>query len=236
VNNKTKSTFEDRKQEPLEVRKHLRDFSKLYVDRKTGVLYRSQQIVLPIQYRRLVYGELHQEMGHLGTERVFALAKERFFWPGMRADIDHHINHVCCCLKQKKPSLNTREPQQSITSTAPFELVSMDFLLLERSSGGYEYILVIVDHFTRYTQGYPTRNKSAQTAAEKIYKNLPHGLVTRIESIMTRVESLRINFSGNWNNSLSPPRERIGRANEPHPIKYVAHFAGTIQSELDGPC
>ena len=100
---------------------------------------------------------------------MFALARERFFWPGMRTDIDHYINHVCRCLKQKKPSVNTREPQQSITSTAPFELVSIDFVHLERSSGGYEYILVIVDHFTRYTQAYPTRNKSAHTAAEKIY-------------------------------------------------------------------
>ena len=113
------STFEDRKQEPREVRKHLREFNKLYVERKTGVLYRGQQIVPPNQYTRLVYRELHEEMGHLGTERVFALAKERFFWPGIRTDIDHYINHACHCLKQKKPSLDTREPQQSITSTAP---------------------------------------------------------------------------------------------------------------------
>jgi hypothetical protein len=87
----------------------------------------------------------------------------------MRVDIDHYINHVCRCLKQKKPSVNTREQQRSITSTAPFELVSIDFVHLERSSGGYEYILVIVDHLTRYTQAYPTLNKSAHTAAEKIY-------------------------------------------------------------------
>ena len=139
------------------------------MDSKTGILYRGQQIILPVKYRQMVYCELHEEMGHLGTERVFALAKERFFWPGMRNDIDHYITHVCHCLKQKKPSINTREPQQSITSTSPFELVSIDFVHLERSSGGYEYILVIVDHFTRYTQAYSTRNKSANTATEKIY-------------------------------------------------------------------
>ena len=171
VNTKTKPTFEHRQQESKEVKKYLRELSKLKVDNKSGVLYRGQQIVLPLEFRRMVYRELHEEMGHLGTERVFCLAKERFFWPGMRTDIDHYVNCVCRCLKQKKPSVNTREPQKSITTTAPFELVSVDFVHLDRSSGGYEYILVIVDHFTRYTQAYPTRNKSAHTAAERIYND-----------------------------------------------------------------
>ncbi|CAB4026003.1 Retrovirus-related Pol poly from transposon 412 [Paramuricea clavata] len=141
------------------------------IDRKTGILYRGQQLVLPTKYRSLVFRELHEKMGHLGPERVFNLARERFYWPGMKNDIEHFITHVCSCVKQRKPTFTNREPLHSISTSAPFELVSIDFVHLERSSGGFEYILVIVDHFTRYTQAYSTRNKTAATAADKIYND-----------------------------------------------------------------
>ena len=111
-------------------------------------------------------------MGHLGPERVYQLSKDRFYWPFMKNDIEHFIHNCCRCVKQKPKHLPTKEPLQPITSLSPFDLISVDFVHLEQSSGGYEYILVIVDHFTKFAQADPTKNKSGTTVAMKIFSEL----------------------------------------------------------------
>ena len=86
------------------------------------------------------------------------------------------------CVKQQTPALKTRAPLKPITTTSPFKLIVFDFLHLEKSSGGYEHILVVMDHFTRYAQAYATRNKSAKTVAQKLYSDfiLRFGFLSRI--------------------------------------------------------
>ena len=63
---------------------------------------------------------------------------------------------------------------ENIQSSAPFEL--------EKCTGGYEYILVIMDHFTRFVQAYATTNKSARTAANNLHNDfiLRFGFLGRI--------------------------------------------------------
>uniref|UniRef100_A0A3B3RIE0 Gypsy retrotransposon integrase-like protein 1 n=1 Tax=Paramormyrops kingsleyae TaxID=1676925 RepID=A0A3B3RIE0_9TELE len=74
-----------------------REWEKLKVDR--GLLYRTvtfsdqrvrRQLVLPRQFHNDVLKFLHDQNGHLGFEKTYALARDRFFWPRMKLDIEKY--------------------------------------------------------------------------------------------------------------------------------------------------
>ena len=89
---------------------------------------------------------LHNDIGHPGRERTTKLVRERFYWPGMNAEVDQWI--TCCerCLKRK--SGVDKAPLNNVHTSYPLELVCFDFLTLETSKGGFSNILVVTDHFT----------------------------------------------------------------------------------------
>ena len=62
------------------------------------------KIVLPSSIRNTVYNELHNKMGHLGTDKVFDLARRHFYWPKMYRDTELDITKQCQSIKRKKPN------------------------------------------------------------------------------------------------------------------------------------
>lgn len=141
-----------------------------------------KQLVLPEKHKNTVLRELHDEMGHRGADTTTSLIRDRFYWPYMQREIEDYVMKRCVCLKHKKPCRETRAPLTNIVTTQPFELVSVDFLHLDKCKGGYEYILVIIDHFTRFAHAYAMTSKSGKTAADKIFNDyaLRFGFPARI--------------------------------------------------------
>ena len=146
------------------MRRYLRDWSKLKL--KDNVLYRTttvsgeeyDQLIVPTTIKDTILQSLHDDMGHQGRDRTSWLVKTRFFWIGMDSDIDNKVCHCGRCVRQKTRAVPAAE-LVNITSSAPMELVCIDYLSLEMSKGRYENILVITDHFTRYAMAVPTKTR-----------------------------------------------------------------------------
>lgn len=180
----------DLMREEKSVRDYLREFERLrLVD---GVLHRERgegdqvttQLVIPEALKVKAFQGIHDNMGHFGIERTLALARSRFFWPRMTKELTQMVRTCKRCVLRKSPQPHKVAPLVPIVSTSPMELVCIDYLKLERSAGGYENVLVITDHFTRYAQAFPTLNQTAKTTARVLFEKfiVHYGFPERLHS------------------------------------------------------
>ena len=154
----------------------------LYGMRKTllkvdGVVYRKwktaegtsrMQLITPKELRQEIFRLAHQSRtgGHLGSRRMAASIRRRYFWPAMMRDIKQWVLSCDECASRSMQNLK-RSPMQKYRVGAPMERVAMDVMgPLPKSTRGNRYILVIGDYFTKWVEAYPMPNQEAVTVAD----------------------------------------------------------------------
>lgn len=170
----------------------LKQWSKLEV--RDDVLYRVTkdpltkrkrlQYVLPDSLRNKALSGIHDLAGHQGQDRTISLARQRFYWPDMEKNIREYVQ--CCrrCVLAKSPEPAARAPLENIKSTAPMELVCIDFWSAENSKQCSVDVLVVTDHFTKLAHAFPCANQTAKQVAKKLWDNVfcIYGFPERIHS------------------------------------------------------
>ena len=90
----------------------------------------------------------------------------------MRLDIHEHID-VCQSCAEHNPIPLRKAPILSYpVPRAPWDAVAIDILKLPLTESGNEYLLVIMDHFSRFCILVPLPDKSAKTVARAIVDEL----------------------------------------------------------------
>ena len=58
----------------------------------------NEHLLLPKKYHCLILKELHENMGHLGFDKVVELVKQRFYWWNYENNLKTFIKKYCQCL------------------------------------------------------------------------------------------------------------------------------------------
>ncbi|XP_076877136.1 eukaryotic translation initiation factor 4E-1A isoform X1 [Brachyhypopomus gauderio] len=145
---------------------------------------RRSQFVLPESLKQQALSGLHDMAGHQGQARTLHLTRQRFFWPRMERDIRQYIR--CCerCILAKTPEPAARAPLESIVTSAPMELVCIDFWSAEDAKQRSVDVLVVTDHYTKLAHAFPCANQTAKQVAKKLWDNVfcVYGFPQRIHS------------------------------------------------------
>jgi transposase InsO family protein len=168
----------------VQVEREGKDFKTLWgqwelLEVHDGLLYRNLrsestnrlQLVAPwvIRSEILEYLHDHRTAAHLGIAKTFAKVQLRYYWPGYKADIERWCQRCNKCAQGKPGSGPGRAKLKSMVAGIPLERVAMDFLgPLPMTDKGNQYILVLSDYFTKWTESYALPDMLAETVADCI--------------------------------------------------------------------
>ncbi|XP_048242778.1 uncharacterized protein LOC125375886 [Haliotis rufescens] len=126
-------------------------------------------LVVPKSLQQEVLRLNHDVMAaaHLGMEKTIYRVKTRFYWHGMVQDIKLYVSTCSTCSRNKGPVRHARSPMINFHAGAPMERVHLDFIgPLPKSKLGNQYILMMVDQFTKWVECIALPTQTAEVTAK----------------------------------------------------------------------
>ena len=105
----------------------------------------------------------HNDLGHNGFPRTYAVVKRVFFWKGMKEDIRKHCKTCTTCQLHKLENLKFKRKIFK-PSLQPMDFICMDLIgeFHPPTSRGHRYALTAVCMLTGFTWCVPLKTKTAE--------------------------------------------------------------------------
>ena len=142
---------------------------------KNGNLYKRRKdhaplrVILTAAGRLEILTQAHEGLAHRGIHGVFQTIRERFYWPRMHQDVEHHVKscHECQIRSVKKVEV----PITISTPATIFSKVYVDVMLMPKAKG-YRYIVAARDDLSLAAEGRALRKASAANLAKFFWEEL----------------------------------------------------------------
>jgi hypothetical protein len=110
----------------------------------------------------------HLHAGHFGFDKTLTRITERYYWPGMRADIERYVKACTTCNGRKMQRVKAPMGKAPLPSS-PFEVIAVDTMgPLPVTSEGNKYIITFICMYSSWPEAFAVPNKSAETVAKLI--------------------------------------------------------------------
>jgi hypothetical protein len=111
--------------------------------------------------------------GHFGINKLWYKLRYKYYWPQMYNNIKSFVQSCKQCQLRKIPNQVPAGKLQTIQSSTPMELINIDYVgPISRTRKGNEYLIVAIDHFTKWAFARPVKNPDAASAAKFILEEI----------------------------------------------------------------
>ncbi|GFW76158.1 retrovirus-related Pol polyprotein from transposon 412 [Trichonephila clavipes] len=133
------------------------------------------RVYIPRSLREAIMKEFHDLplAGHLGKRKTYLKLRDTCYFPYMRKYIFEYVSTCDRCQKFNYKNALPAGRLIPIVSNYPNEIVTLDLLGPYPASRPerYRFLLVITDHFTKWSELIPLRKASAQAIANALFEN-----------------------------------------------------------------
>ena len=155
-----------------EVKRYWRNKNQLRIRGDWLYLYDNDKYryIVPQDKRMKVIWSYHKILGHVGIERTKDAVKREYYWPSMDKEIIENLGRCRPCQENKYLNGRIKAPLQNIVANEPFQILGIDITGPFRATKKrYQYILGIIDYFSKYICLIPLRTTDSETISEAIW-------------------------------------------------------------------
>ena len=136
-------------------------------------------LVVPKFLRRFILSQLHDGVtgAHLGIAKTLFKIRERFYWYGLKSDVESWCARCEICGSRKGAYKSGKAPMKQYNVGLPMERIAIDFMgpfnrtIPQNGNAPKRYLMVIGDYFTKWTEAIPLENLEAKTVARALIDN-----------------------------------------------------------------
>lgn len=132
-----------------------------------------KQLAVPEVLRNDVIRSYHDSLAggcHLGIQRTYMAIKQKYFWPKMYQNVYDYITSCDVCQRVKRDTTARNAPLHPLPVQDRFHRWHMDILAgLPKTKEGYQYILLVTDSLTHWSEALPMRTQEATEVAYLLY-------------------------------------------------------------------